>query len=795
MKNSLLTLSLICLCAGASQGVTLTPEEALSRVLGAGHPAMHKAAAEKPQLNFTQYEDGNAMVYMFSRGENGGFYAVSADDSSLPLLGYGDTGTLPASAAELPDGMRYWLETLAEQVAYNASNGLSYSAAPRSQKENLGFLLKTQWNQDTPYNNLCPAVGSNRCMTGCVATAMAQVLKHYNYPPKVQASHSYTWNNQTLSIDENVTFDWANMLDKYSGSETTAQNTAVATLMRACGVSVDMDYGTGSSGAVTSNALEAFINTFGYDQGARWYEHTYFTSTEWEDLIYNNLHDFGPVLFSGRNSSGGHAFVCDGYNYGLYHFNWGWGGMSDGYFVLTALDPGAQGIGGSTAGYNLNQGILCNVKIEHTSDSPYIWLGARDNQNFSVTVNDSGTSVRLSCQFSMENKSHVTIASGTVGISIIPGDGSDPTFVPAVSFSDLKPNYGWTSIGGTVTLHADLPDGTYTIVPAWRDANGNVDKILYPTNCVRSFILVKNSEGVTVSANQPASITATDFTLDSDLYKGSDFKNLATITNTSNTQEFRGILTVGLEKNGEKVAIGNNAMVTIAAGETKDWEYISSLRYFSVNGTAQVPAAGEYEMYLYQVDGDTYTPLAGPLTVTLHDAVNASLSINDLTIASGQNFWDMTATATVKCTSGYYAGTLTLYIFPSGGGYSLGAFDSEFFAIQAPGLSTNSMDLAPAVGETQVTWQIPFMSGAADTRYFAEVRYNNSWISNQAVFTTGKEIYTGIEEVETSAQDVVDTEYFTMTGISLGSERPQKGIYVVREKHADGSVTTRRVAF
>lgn len=792
MKKSYILALTITMGTGIAGAATLQPEAALDRALASRELGPHHAPGESPVLRITHSVDEQPMVYLFSRGDNKGFYAVSADDTSVPLLGFSDNGTLPESFDQLPDGLQYWLGELARQVAFNSNRGLTYAPSAPVMRQSIAPQCATRWNQDAPYNDLCPTVNGQATYTGCAATAMAQVVKYYNYPAHIKGSYSYTWNSQTLSVDESVVFDWDNMLNIYDDSATQTQKTAVATLMRACGVTADMNYGTSASGASMNNVLRGLIENFGYDQGARLLSHSYYTTAEWEDLIYANLCDYGPVLMDGFNTGSGHAFVCDGYKDGLYHFNWGWGGMSDGYFQLTALDPGAQGIGGSTAGYNIDQQIICNLKTDNTSTEPFYSMSARNGKNFSVTADSSTNPITLKCVVSASNSSSSKLPSSEVGITVTSQSG-ETKFIAGTMTAELDPGWGYNELNLGVMNLGNLSDDTYTIRPAWKDPNGEVKDILYPISSIRMYTLVVADGAIsTLTATLPASVSAADFALDSDLYKGSEFKTSATITNTSSTQEFSGLLAVGFEKDNERVAVGNEMLLTLQPGQTVDWEYISPLRYYTSNGSPVIPDAGEYQMYLYTISDDEYTPIAGPVNVTLHDASTPTITVENLNIPNGQNFWDMYATATVKCTSGYFAGTLRLYFFPSNGGTSIASFTSDYICVRAPG-SSSAAEREAAVGETEVSWSMPFTSGAANTTYMAAVYYNSSFISNTAFFTTGSDINVGVEEVEVS-NDITETEYYTMTGIRLGSRQPVKGIYIVREHHADGTVTTRRVA-
>ena len=322
----------------------LTPGEALKRVRGNG--PMHKTAIADSQfkLNYTQEtEQGSPAVYIFNAADNG-YLVVSADDNATPLLGYADKGNF--NIAQMPPQMKWWLGEYAAQIASAKQTAAVRNAS--AQKHAVSPLLPTRWNQGTPYNNLC----TNKYPTGCVATAMAQVMKKWNYP---QVATQITDLNTIGAQPHDYTLEWGKMLDTYTpGNYNSEQANAVATLMLACGYAVDMDYAEGGSGANPLKAAIALSKNFKYNSGIQYLDRYYSTSSEWEDLIYKELAAGRPVIYGGQSTSVGHEFVCDGYDgSGYYHFNWGWGGMSDGYFLLDALNPGAVGTGGGAGGgYN-----------------------------------------------------------------------------------------------------------------------------------------------------------------------------------------------------------------------------------------------------------------------------------------------------------------------------------------------------------------------------------------------------------------------------------------------------------
>ena len=263
MNKSILVLA-AATAAFAANAEVLTPEQALARVRVDGPARIHGLqssgdAALRPV--YTQSAGSLPAAYVFDT--RSGYMVVSADDVAAPLLGYADEGSF--DAANIPDNLRYWLESYASEIAWARDNGVepARSRASRADRAPIAPLVKTQWNQGSPYNNYCPIYNGSRSVTGCVATAMAQVMKYYNYPAKGTGSHSYT--TKTLKISQSMDFSstsfrWTSMADSYGSFSSTSQKNAVATLMHACGVSVDMDYTPNESGAPSMNVASALAN-------------------------------------------------------------------------------------------------------------------------------------------------------------------------------------------------------------------------------------------------------------------------------------------------------------------------------------------------------------------------------------------------------------------------------------------------------------------------------------------------------------------------------------------------------
>lgn len=307
--------------------------------------------------------------YVFNVGEENGFVIISGDDRTEAVLGYGDKGTLDETT--LPDGLRYLLDGYMEQLAWIESHEVQQAPRRAAARQSISPLVATRWNQGAPYNNQCPLINSERTVTGCVATAMAQVMNYHRYPTaSTTGIPGYTARNKKTTQDALPvsTFDWNNMTATYASSDTDASANAVATLMQYCGYSIQMDYdlsSNGGSSAYNACIADALKTYFSYEGTINFAQRRHYSYQQWIELIYNELADNRPVVLGGQSAGGGHSFVCDGYDTGDYfHINWGWGGSSDGYFRLSALNPYEQGIGGSSTldGFSFSQDAVLGIQ-------------------------------------------------------------------------------------------------------------------------------------------------------------------------------------------------------------------------------------------------------------------------------------------------------------------------------------------------------------------------------------------------------------------------------------------------
>ena len=369
-RKLLATTILLCTLAIAVNANPITREQAREKAASflKDKPGKQNLKAVTSQRKLAPTPQ-HPTYYVFDRGTNDGYIIVSGDDQTIGVLGYTDHGDFDYAA--LPPNMKEWLDDYGRQIDA-IQKGAPVKKAPIPLHPKVEPLVTSTWGQGYPYNMYCPLDGGSNSVTGCVATAMAQLL-YYNREKSVDETQAAmpaytTWTKgiQADGIAAGSPIDWANMKDNY-GSATDLQRKAVADLMHYCGVAVQMDYTKNSSGAQSWDAYLAFINYFGYGSKTKYVDYGSVTDdAEWDRIIYNEISSQRPIYISGANSGGGHAFVCDGYdgNY-CYHINWGWDGASDGYYLLTDLTPGQQGIGGSGDGYTDYRQIVIGLEPEN----------------------------------------------------------------------------------------------------------------------------------------------------------------------------------------------------------------------------------------------------------------------------------------------------------------------------------------------------------------------------------------------------------------------------------------------
>lgn len=743
------------LCASAS---TLTPSEALSRAVG--QSISRSAEAIAPVMTFGAAD--TPALYVFNRPESG-WLIVAADDVAAPIIGYSDTGSF--DTGNLPDNLRGWLEMYGEQInAASAAGAEPYRVISRSSdKTPIEPLVKTKWNQGAPYSNDCPSGGTYNCYTGCVATAMAQVMKYHNWPVKANenAVFSYNWNSQTLSADfSNYEFDWENMLNQYYiGEYNKTQGNAVAKLMQACGYSVRMRYGSTASAAYSEQVGNALVTYFNYDGGLHNEFRSFYTSSAWEDMIYDNLKNVGPMVYWG----GVHCFVCDGYRSdGYFHFNWGWSGMSDGYFLLTALAPGAGGIGSGNGDYTPNQGALLGIKPATGDNSSRCYTFRIDELN-RVTISSS----MLTIQGSFVNSSPYAVSAKIV-YQFYNLDGTEK-IKTCDTYTAVK-NWGidivtgmTTSFGQMMGNITDVPDGTYRVYPAVE-----IDGVEYPFQSpptIAGYVLVTCENGKPVTAEIPSNgeLVIENIDTHGEFFDKSYIKisGIAKFTGDGDTNT--PIVAVLLRPDGSVRAYSGQVLLDFTH-DGKPFEF--TIAWFNDKGLSVEP--GEYTFGIARIVNGMYNVL-GTCPVKVNEQV-LTPTIKppvELTVgnADAVNPESIKITATVEGNEGV-------------------VYQDLIFNI-VKGITTVKQQYIPYYVSAGQTTDVVFEAAlpnakSGETYYVYVMRLNRGkWesVSDNVHFTIGD--FSGINDV--AADNDAPVEYINLQGVQVSGDNLTPGIYIRRQ--------------
>ena len=458
------------------------------------------------ELAFTQYQvdQTTPAVYVFNSTDKG-FVLVSAEDDARAVLGYSDNGTFDAN--NIPENMQFWLQMYADEMrsATEAKEHPKNQQIFRGPRWRLGdeakgkvnrreargerleasaadyptiapILGKTIWGQGEPFNNKCPEINGERTVTGCVATAMSQIMYVHKYPTKGTGSYSYTTETKKLKVSADfgsTTYDWANMIPDYTDSYTTAQADAVATLMYHVGVAAEMDYTVEGSGAVSSIALAALTKYFGYDKAIHVLPKDFMTEDGLLQAIATDLQAGRPVYFSGVTvNQEGHAFVCDGMQSdGYLHINWGWNGMANGYFAISALAPEVQGTGGSASNLAFTESVGVYTNIRPNAGGEAMPLVTVDilTRTSKETINKTE---KVSFDLDRFTSTGIATAEGTITYFIYNSNKELVKKVGIGDFGPLDPGYYYTSaISISHTLPNTLANGNYELEIRYIDDN------------------------------------------------------------------------------------------------------------------------------------------------------------------------------------------------------------------------------------------------------------------------------------------------------------------------------------
>ena len=601
----LLLLPTLSLCAGS-----VSEAEARQKVQTFLQQRGKKTSSQRVKLMKKGRRTGTPAssvgYYLFNLGETDGFVIVSGDDRTTAILGYADSGSIHED--DMPDGLRYLLQGYEEQIAHIPAD----AGAPvhRSSNAAIGPLIQTKWNQGNPYNYQCPLITGKHAVTGCVATSMAQVMYYYkDYQTKsclgIPAYSKTTQNKAEQDTMLNVpalpatTFDWDNMIDdynpinpetgkKYVGG-TDAQQVAVATLMQYCGSSIEMIYGLSSNGGSSAynEAIPFALKTyFGYDGGVSHAYRKNYSYDAWINLIYNELAANRPVILGGQAAGGGHSFICDGYDTNdhagadgdYFHMNWGWGGSSDGYFLLSVLQPWEQGIGGSSTldGFSFGQDVVYGIQPPVGGNADYcmslegLHLGGSDATLSSKTYSRTSSTddfTGISIYYDVWNYYYGS-NSFDIALQLQDANGGVVQTFDFCENRTMSWNINYSATVQNIAIPHTVADGTYYVKAMSRLHGGANWQECYDGNAYKMTATISGNE-LTMTVPIPGNVPplSVDFQVTGNLRYGSEQAVTATITG-SGAGVYNG--DVVLRVNGTAVM---GKVVNIAAGESLDLQF------------------------------------------------------------------------------------------------------------------------------------------------------------------------------------------------------------------------------
>ena len=816
MKKRFSIYILGLLTAGIGVAAPLSPEQALKRAnssSGARKVMPNKLSGAKP-VYVAESESGVKGAYVFNNPD-GGFVIVSADDLGYPVLGYSYEGSLDVN--NLPPQLKSWLREYSDQIEYASDEGMdaaytSYKRTTRADRKSIAPMLKTKWDQDAPYYDDCPTISGRRTYTGCVATSMAQVMNYFKYPAAGEGRVTVNVNgiNSSMTLGDHP-FDWDNMLDNYvSGQYTETQGAAVANLMKACGYSVNMAYGTTASGAQSQKISVALRRYFGYDPSLTYESRLPYSSSEWEEKVYASLAGGSPIIYGGQDpNDGGHSFVCDGYDKdGYFHFNWGWSGIADGYFLLNALNPEALGTGGGTGGgFNFAQDGIFNIKkpAGGTSETGLalltaaggltaddvlgnrIYVGLQGFYNLSWrNETDTQLNLALGGVFTREGSDEI-VAVGAATLA-----GRSTVTLDAGTYYRYEATNG-TKLNANVSVPTTLPDGTYKMTLSCRDADHPTwpyYPVVTPYGYPDYVMVTKSGSTITATTVPIPEISLKSASLDGPLFYRRNVNVKATLSNPSSYELTCAPMLVLKNAAGNEQFISSSILITLQPGETVEKEWVASL--FAVNGAPAVSSPTEFKMSIFnEYTGETMGEY-GSVTMDVNPG-NPTVKVNKSGI-------DGCSTEPVNIGGVDY----NIYVVPDPSSFTLsmtmtvtkGYFDSNIYIginrVREDAVSpTQTVSVVDQIFSQQyrlsageqidLTVPVSFPEAEPGVIYVLDPRYftgNSGKSLGQVRFMTHSD--SGVGEIESDLEG--EKEYYTLQGVRIVEPRP--GEFVI-EKSGD----------
>ena len=639
-KYSALLLAIMTAVTANAEQITESQAAAIARKYMPETSGKKMARAKSTDAS----NGATAPYYVFNFGNNEGFVVVSGDDSLTELIGYSDKGTF--STENMPQNLRSYFATYSEYVEKVQSG----EAKPIRRASEVGtpvvdVLLKTEWNQDEPFNRLCPAWYQNEneiLPTGCVATALAQVMNYYEYPATGKGSNGYAYVQDYTNFMESYfevytdfsqsTYDWDNMLDKYEryydtnnnivNEYTDEQAEAVALLMKDCGAAVLMSYAPDGSGALDYDIPYGVATYFGYNSEI--FKRGAMTDTQFLDKIKKELDNEKPLVFCGTGNLGGHCFVADGYDSNdLLHINWGWGGLSDGWFDINVMDPYELGIGGGGGGFVYSQSV---TTMEPDSDgdgfygnSPLIYSSNNSYQTFVRADKESLVKGdNLTIEVSGIGNSSSYDYEGNVAVAVFDRQGNrvaEPENTAPLNLSTMTAVFNQKF--EVQSELENLEDGEYMIYPVTKESrDGYFFDWMRVVDADRVFLTV---EGDDITVGEPVYdiiLTAIDGSA-TEVPQGGNIIITATLSNTSGETATGsiGFLITETETNRKKMKKSAD-FTAYGDGET------TASADFTIGSTFEIGKS-----YTISIDGANFTGL--PFEMTMPEDISFTFTVTD----------------------------------------------------------------------------------------------------------------------------------------------------------------------
>ena len=634
-----LTFSVVAVCAIQANPVNASDARRVAnRFFSTKSSSL--SASHGQSLTRLAYTAEADRFYIFDRSEGSGFVVVAGDDRLPQVLGYSITGIF--TPGNIPPAMQDWMTEMNREIAYLQSNSGVHAHKPIPQETAVGPLMTTKWSQDWPYNLYCPTYtvsngGTERAVTGCVATAMTQIMNYYQWPLQGSGSHSYHCNvNDTdptmLSADFSQSFyEWDKMLDFYDENSSEESCNAVAKLMSDAGISIDMNYGS-SSGAQESAVMTAVTRYFDYSDKCYLLDRDLFEADEWDQFLFDEIAAGRPVLYCGyaysQGSLGGHAFVFDGFDTnGYFHVNWGWGGTGDGYFLVSYLAP--------TSGNNFKYGqtaifgFVPAASSDQVPDVLYVrgvmhpdMVSAPRGENVSVKFSDLYAEGNLLDTAGVENTGYWPAVYDLIPMELCVFD-QNGTQQQSYQFDYRIYISGWGMQSPNIefTPDASLADGEYIVKVAYsanKDGNYNSWVCDDLGNHVFCKMLLSNNMVYLSDCSLSQTYNLESMAVGQSIYAGEPFDVNVTLSYPRgwgpppggepgggpggiSEPSTTGNIRLMLKKNGEEVTTSAPMAISIPRDSTAT---------FTLSMTA--PAEwGRYELLLIDDSGRMFTPQSG----------------------------------------------------------------------------------------------------------------------------------------------------------------------------------------